>query len=142
MAYYSENLIDDILSTLDIVQVINEYVPLKRRGVNYIGLCPFHKEKTPSFTVSPDKQIYKCFGCSEGGTMIQFISKMENYDFGETLEFLADKARLDTKKYEIHTGFNNTNQNKEQKDIVFEINKEAAMYFYEALEEEVKTEQS
>lgn len=143
MAYYSESLIDDILSTLDIVQVINEYVPLKRRGVNYIGLCPFHKEKTPSFTVSPDKQIYKCFGCSEGGTVIQFISKMENLDFVETLEYLAEKARLDTKGYEIKTSRRTeTKEQRNQKETIYEINKEAAKYFYEALEEEVRNENS
>ena len=85
MAYYSEDLIDEILASTDIVEVINEYVPLKRRGANFLGLCPFHKEKTPSFTVSSDKQIYKCFGCGQGGTVIQFISKLENLDFRETL---------------------------------------------------------
>ena len=77
MAYYTEDAIEEVISNTDIVDLIGQYVPLKRRGANYIGLCPFHREKTPSFTVAPDKQIFKCFGCSEGGTAIQFIKKIE-----------------------------------------------------------------
>ena len=99
MAAYSDGLVDEILSSTDIVSVINDYVPLTRRGANFLGLCPFHKEKTPSFTVSPDKQIYKCFGCGEGGNVITFISKIENLDFKETLEVLAERANIDTERF-------------------------------------------
>ena len=140
MAYYSEDLLDEILASTDIVEVINEYVPLKRRGANYLGLCPFHKEKTPSFTVSPDKQIYKCFGCGQGGSVIQFISKLENLDFKETLEHLAERANIDLSKYEVNGTFNDGK--KELKDTIERINKATARYFYEALTEQLKEEKS
>ena len=78
MAYYSEDLIEEVISQNDIVEVISEYVTLKKSGRNFIGLCPFHREKTPSFCVSMDKQIFKCFGCSQGGNVISFIMKIEN----------------------------------------------------------------
>ena len=139
MAFYSEELVDDILATLDIVEVINEYVPLKRRGANYLGLCPFHKEKTPSFTVSKDKQIYKCFGCGQGGNVIHFVSKLENLDFRETLEMLADKAHIDLEKYIVS---NTNNDNKDLKDIILDINKSTARYFYDALKEQVNLNES
>lgn len=101
MAYYSDELIEEVLSSTDIVDLVGEYVQLRRRGSNYIGLCPFHREKSPSFTVAGDKQICKCFGCSEGGTAIQFIMKIENLDFRETLEFLAERAGIDVSKYDV-----------------------------------------
>jgi len=142
LAYYSEDLIDEIMATTDIVQVVNEYVPLKKRGVNHIGLCPFHKEKTPSFTVSQDKQIYKCFGCGQGGTVIQFISKMENLDFRETLEVLSEKAGIDLKRFEVNTGRGFSRDNTDDKEKVFNINKEAARYFHEALIEETSKSNS
>lgn len=135
MAYYSEDLLDEILASTDIVEVVNEYVPLKRRGANYLGLCPFHKEKTPSFTVSPDKQIYKCFGCGQGGSVVQFISKLENLDFKETLEHLAERANIDLSKYEVNKGYTDTK--KEIKDTIERINKATARYFYEALTEQL-----
>ena len=136
MAYYSEDLLDEILASTDIVEVINEYVPLKRRGANYLGLCPFHKEKTPSFTVSPDKQIYKCFGCGQGGSVVQFISKLENLDFKETLEHLAERANIDLAKYEVNGEFKDGK--KEIKETIERINKSTARYFYEALTEQLK----
>lgn len=139
MAYYSEELAEDIISTLDIVEVINEYVPLKRRGANYIGLCPFHKEKTPSFTVSKDKQIFKCFGCGQGGNVIHFVSKLDNLDYRETLETLAEKANLDLEKYAER---NFGDKNKDIKDKILEINKSTARYFYDALMEETKLPKS
>ena len=140
MAFYSEDLVDEILASTDIVEVINEYVPLKRRGANYIGLCPFHKEKTPSFTVSSDKGIYKCFGCGQGGSVIQFVSKIENLDFRETLETLAERAGIDLKKYEVAS--TQSKENSDVKEIIERINKSSARYFYEALTEQVKTDGS
>ena len=89
MAYYSEDLIEEVISQNDIVDVISEYVALKKSGRNFMGLCPFHREKTPSFSVSMDKQIFKCFGCSEGGNVISFIMKIENLDFWDSVELLA-----------------------------------------------------
>ena len=140
MAYYSEDLLDEILASVDIVEVVNEYVPLKRRGANYLGLCPFHKEKTPSFTVSPDKQIYKCFGCGQGGSVVQFISKLENLDFKETLEHLAERANIDLAKYEVNGDFKDGK--KELKETIERINKATARYFYEALTEQLQEKDS
>ena len=94
MVRYSEELIDEIRNSNDIVDIISQYVILKRSGRNFFGLCPFHKEKTPSFSVSPDKQIFHCFGCGAGGNVIHFISKIENVDFKESLEILADRVGI------------------------------------------------
>lgn len=141
MARYSDDLVDEVLSAVDIVSLINDYVPLARRGANYLGLCPFHKEKTPSFTVSPDKQIYKCFGCGEGGNAISFISKLENLDFKETLELLAERANIDTERFKIKSGYE-VAVSKDEKETIFNINKETARYFYEALVEQVESKDS
>ena len=141
MAYYTEDAIEEVISNTDIVDLIGQYVPLKRRGANYIGLCPFHREKTPSFTVAPDKQIFKCFGCSEGGTAIQFIKKIENLDFREALEFLADKNNIDLSRFKVGGKLSNP-QDKDMKERIFSLNKKAAKYFYEALIENVKEENS
>lgn len=142
MAIYSDDLLDEVLSSTDIVSLINEYVPLSKRGANYLGLCPFHKEKTPSFTVSPDKQIYKCFGCGQGGNAVSFISKLENLDFRETLELLAERANIDTERYKVQNGYNTPAVSKDEKEVVFNINKDTARYFYEALVEQVENPQS
>ena len=141
MAYYTEDAIEEVISNTYIVDLIGQYVPLKRRGANYIGLCPFHREKTPSFTVAPDKQIFKCFGCSEGGTAIQFIKKIENLDFREALEFLADKNNIDLSRFKVGGKLSNP-QDKDIKERIFSLNKKAAKYFYEALIENVKEENS
>ena len=94
MVRYSEELIEEIRSSNDIVDVISQYVILKRSGRNFFGLCPFHKEKSPSFSVSPDKQIFHCFGCGVGGNVIHFVSTIESLDFVETLELLANRANI------------------------------------------------
>ena len=90
----SPELIKHYLLQLDIVEVISEYVKLDKAGKNYKGLCPFHEEKTSSFMVSPDKQIYKCFGCGEGGNAIKFIANVENLSFKQAITFLKDKYQL------------------------------------------------
>ena len=92
MAYYSDELIEEIRSRNDIVDVISGYVRLQKKGSTYFGLCPFHNEKTPSFSVSPNKQMYYCFGCGAGGNVITFIMQYENYTFHEALELLAQRA--------------------------------------------------
>ena len=79
----------------DIVQIISEYVNLKQSGKNFLGLCPFHSEKTPSFTVNPEKKLFKCFGCGEGGTVFQFLMKQEGLDFVEAVKLLASKLHID-----------------------------------------------
>lgn len=93
--------VDRIFSTADIVDVVSDYVTLKRRGVNYIGLCPFHNEKTPSFTVSPGKNICKCFGCGKGGNPINFIMELENLSYYEALKFLAKKYNIEVEEKEL-----------------------------------------
>ena len=133
MVRYSDELIDDIKSSNDIVDVISQYVILKRSGRNFFGLCPFHKEKTPSFSVSPDKQIFHCFGCGAGGNVIHFVSKIENVDFKESLEILAERAGITLPTIE------NSGDAKRQflKEKVYEINKEAAKFYHETLYKEI-----
>ncbi len=129
MVRYSDELIDDIKNSNDIVDTISQYVVLKRSGRNFFGLCPFHKEKTPSFSVSPDKQIFHCFGCGAGGNVIHFVSKIENIDFKDTLELLAEKANI-----KLPTLDNNVDTQKQLlKEKVYEINKLAANFFHENL---------
>ena len=94
MVRYSDELLDEIKSKNDILDIVSQYVTLKRTGRNYMGLCPFHKEKSGSFCVSPDKQIFHCFGCGAGGNVIHFVSKIENTNFVETLQLLADRAKI------------------------------------------------
>ncbi len=129
MVRYSDELIDEIRSSNDIVDTISQYVTLKRSGRNFFGLCPFHKEKSPSFSVSPDKQIFHCFGCGVGGNVIHFISKIENLDFRETIEFLAERSGIELPTSE------NEQFNKRQflKDRVFKINEETAKFYHENL---------
>jgi len=87
--------IDRILDAAQIVDVIQEFVPLKKRGVNYLGLCPFHNEKTPSFTVSPSKEIFKCFGCGKVGNSVNFIMEHEHLTYPEALKYLANKYHIE-----------------------------------------------
>lgn len=139
MAYYSDELIEEVISQNDIVDVISEYVTLKKSGRNFIGLCPFHREKTPSFSVSMDKQIFKCFGCSEGGNVISFIMKVEKLEFWESVDYLAQRAHIDTSKYEIKSFSNNTKtvENRDLKETLFKLNKDVAMYYHEALNDKL-----
>ncbi|MEG0873355.1 MAG: DNA primase [Clostridia bacterium] len=135
MAYYSEDLIEEVISQNDVVDVISEYVALKKSGRNFMGLCPFHREKTPSFCVSLDKQIYKCFGCGEGGNVISFIMKLENIDFWESIELLGERAHIDLSRFEVKSFTSNKNQEKlhDLKDILFKINKEVGIYYHNNL---------
>lgn len=137
MAYYSEDLIEEVISQNDIVEVISEYVQLKKSGRNYMGLCPFHREKTPSFCVSMDKQIYKCFGCSEGGNVISFIMKLENLDFWDSVELLAQRAHIDLSRFEVRSFSNNTKLQKKEdlKETLFKLNKEVGIYYHNNLME-------
>lgn len=130
MVRYSEELIEEIRSSNDIVDVISQYVILKRSGRNFFGLCPFHKEKSPSFSVSPDKQIFHCFGCGVGGNVIHFVSKIENLDFRETLELLANRANIT-----LPTLDNSYQDSKKAilKSKVYEINEIAAKFYHENL---------
>ncbi|RKD27629.1 DNA primase [Caminicella sporogenes DSM 14501] len=127
---YSESLIDEVLHSNDIIDIISEYVNLKRTGRNYKGLCPFHTEKTPSFMVSQDKQLYHCFGCGAAGNVINFIMNIENLDFIDALEFLAEKAGINIEQYKENNG-NQEIYIKKQK--LYEINRQAAIFFYKNL---------
>jgi DNA primase len=92
--HFSPELLDQIRDANDVVDLISEYVPLKKRGKNFLGLCPFHSEKQPSFTVTPDKQIFYCFGCGEGGNVISFLMKHEKLSFPEAVKVLAKRASI------------------------------------------------
>ena len=93
--------IDRILDAAHIVEVVGEFVQLKKRGVNYLGLCPFHNEKTPSFTVSPSKDIFKCFGCGKVGNSVNFIMEHEHLSYPEALKFLARKYHIEVTEKEL-----------------------------------------
>ena len=130
MVKYSDELIEEIKNSNDIVDVISQYVILKRSGRNFFGLCPFHKEKSPSFSVSPDKQIFHCFGCGVGGNVIHFVSKIENINFRETIELLANRANITLPKL----SYNYEDDRKAMlKAKVYEINETAAKFYHENL---------
>ena len=92
--YYPDETVEEVLRANDVVDIISPYVQLKRSGANYFGLCPFHSEKSPSFSVSPGKQIFYCFGCGAGGNALTFLMKYENCSFQEALKKLADRAGI------------------------------------------------
>ena len=94
MVQYSNELKEEIRAANDIVDVISQYVTLKRSGRNYFGICPFHREKSPSFSVSPDRQYFHCFGCHKGGDVFTFVSEIEKLSFRETIEFLAERGHI------------------------------------------------
>jgi len=130
---YSREVIDEVILRNDIVDVISEYVSLKRSGSSYQGLCPFHSEKSPSFSVSPTRQLYHCFGCGVGGNVITFIMEYEHYSFLEAVKLLADRAHMDLPEEKY-----NANEKKERdlKTKLFEINKIAAIFYYKQLRQE------
>ena len=133
MAYYSDELIEEIRSGNDIVDVISGYVRLTKKGSTYFGLCPFHNEKTPSFSVSPNKQMYYCFGCGAGGNVITFLMEYENYTFPEALEVLANRIGVELPKQELSA---EQKWASDKKARLLEANKEAAKYFYTLLRSE------
>lgn len=131
--YYSEELVEEVRMRNDIVDVISGYVKLQKKGSSYFGLCPFHNEKSPSFSVSREKQMYYCFGCGAGGNVFTFIMEYENYSFVEALKFLAERAGIDLPEVEY------SKEAKEKADLkltILEINKLAAKYFYAQLKAE------
>jgi len=129
MVRYSDEFIDEIRNASDIVDIISQYVILKRSGRNFFGLCPFHKEKTPSFSVSPDRQIFHCFGCGAGGNAIHFVSKIENLDFKDTVEMLAEKSGIP-----LPASSSKEDLEKQRvKEKIHEINKCAALFYHETL---------
>ena len=133
---YSDDIIEEVRSRNDIVDVISQYVKLTRKGSSYFGLCPFHNEKTPSFSVTPGKQMYYCFGCGAGGNVFNFIMEYENFTFGEALKYLADRAGVELPRIEYSREIKEKAQEKEE---LLRINKEAAQYYYYQLRTEKGT---
>lgn len=128
------DIIEEIKSRIDIVDFISRYVPLKKSGSNFKALCPFHAEKTPSFFVSPEKQIWHCFGCGKGGNIFNFLMEMEKIDFSEALQILADKAGVKLQKYE--------RSEKNLKNQVYRINKITALFYHKILLEHTSAQKA
>ncbi len=131
--YYPDELVEEVRMKNDIVDVVSGYVRIQKKGSSYFGLCPFHNEKSPSFSVSPNKQMYYCFGCGAGGNVFTFIMEYENYSFPEAIKLLADRAGVNLPEVE----YNEEARKKESRRAkLLEINKEAARYFYYQLRSE------
>ncbi len=130
---YSDDIIEEVRMKNDIVDVVSQYVRLTRKGSSYMGLCPFHNEKSPSFSVSPSKQMYHCFGCGAGGDVFHFIQEYDNATFVEALEKLADRAGVVLPKIEYSK---EAKEKAEKRQLLLDINKTAAQYFYYQLRRE------
>lgn len=129
MPRYSDETIEEVRQANDIVDVISQYVHLKRSGRNFFGLCPFHNEKSPSFSVSPDKQIFHCFGCGVGGNVFTFLTKIEGINFVDAVQTLAERANIQLPTFE-----NNVDKAKEElKERVYKVNEFTAQYYHENL---------
>lgn len=131
--YYPDDVIEEVRARNDIVDVISAYVKLQRKGSSYFGLCPFHNEKSPSFSVSPAKQMYYCFGCGAGGNVLTFIMEYENFTFPEALKYLADRAGIDLPEQEYSA------EAKKQQDLrtaILNVNRMAGTYYYYQLRSE------
>src|SRR6476661_1171959 len=126
----TQNTIQQILSRIDILDVVGGFVKLKRRGANYLGLCPFHNEKTPSFTVSPTKEIYKCFGCGKSGNAIGFLMEHEKYSYVEALRWLANKYNVEIEETEVSP---EVKAQQLTADSLYIINSFAQKYFSDVL---------
>lgn len=126
----SEEVIERIKQENDIVDIISESVRLKRSGRNFFGLCPFHNDKNPSFSVSQEKQIYKCFSCGEAGNVVTFVMKQKNLQYVEALKYLAEKANipLDLKEGRVDSSVNR------KKDILYKVNVETGRFFLKILQ--------
>ena len=127
--YFSEDYLQELIDKNDIVEYISRSVHLKRAGSTYKGLCPFHKEKTPSFSVSPDKQLFYCFGCGKGGTVINFAMQQENLDFVEAVKLLAEKCGMELPEDDRRTNENNL----KKRQTIYKINSVSGRFFYDKL---------
>ena len=127
MIRYSDELIEEVRQSNDVVDIISQYVHLTRKGRNYFGLCPFHNEKSPSFSVSPDRQIFHCFGCGVGGNVYTFLMKIEGITFKEALEQLAERANI-----QLPTLQSNADTAKEElKSKVYKVNEFTAEFYHQ-----------
>ncbi|MBQ3782079.1 MAG: DNA primase [Lachnospiraceae bacterium] len=124
--FYPEEIIEEIRQRNDIVDVISSYIKLKKTGSNYVGLCPFHNEKSPSFSVSPNRQMYHCFGCGVGGNVITFVMEYENFNFVEAVKYLADRCGMQLPETQVSE---EVRRNANLKNRILEVNKEAAKYY-------------
>ena len=124
---FSQTAIEQVRNANDIVDVISQYLTLKKSGKRFVGLCPFHEDSAPSFSVDPDKQLFHCFGCKRGGTVFNFIMEIEKLTFPETVKFLADRAgiRLDDSPRNLRL--------EKEKETLYFVNRWAANYFYKNL---------
>lgn len=132
--YFSDDIVEEVRSRNDIVDVISSYVKLQKKGGSYFGLCPFHNEKSPSFSVSGNKQMFYCFGCGEGGNVFSFLMKYENMTFSEALKQLADRAGIQLPDYHESS---EERMKADLKNQIYDINKEAARYFHYLLGTEI-----
>ena len=123
-----QSLIDELSSRCDIVEIVSRYVTLKKSGGNYFGLCPFHNEKTPSFSVSSDKQIYNCFGCGEGGGAISFIMKLEGLEYIDAIRFLAKIYNMQVPEQGVSP------ENSQKRDRLLNLMRDTARFYYNNLQ--------
>ena len=132
--FVSNDIIEQIRSSSDIIEIIQEHVPLKKSGKNFTGLCPFHSEKTPSFSVSPEKQIYHCFGCGEGGNVFSFLMKFSSLSFPEAVTHIGKRYGI-TVPRQFHgiKGKSLHDSHADKKEKYFELNRLAAEYFHRNL---------
>lgn len=136
MARYPRAWLDELRSRADIVQVISTYVPLKKNGRRHWGLCPFHGEKTASFSVDGERQLYYCFGCKASGNVIQFIMDIEHLDFVDAVGYLADQLHVPLPQMEEDPDYQ---RKRNQRERLLAANKEAAMYYHQHLFTEAGT---
>ena len=126
---FSSNTLEQIRAASDIVDVIGSYLPLKRAGANFVALCPFHKEKTPSFNVNPHRQIFRCFGCHKGGDVFTFVKEYENIDFVDAVKRLADRAKI-ALEYDQAPG---QQESRHLKDTLLQIHEQIAQRWHSCL---------
>src|SRR6187401_32884 len=129
---FSSATLEQVRAASDIVDIIGGYIPLKRNGANFTALCPFHKEKTPSFNVNPHRQIFHCFGCHKGGDVFTFVKEYESIDFVESVKRLADRAKI-TLEYEQGPG---EQQSRHLKDTLLQIHEQITQRWQNALSNE------
>ena len=133
MMYYPDELVEEVRMKNDIVDVVSGYVKIQKKGSSYFGLCPFHNEKSPSFSVSPGKQMYYCFGCGAGGNVFSFVMQYENFTFPEAVKMLAERAGVNLPEVEYTE---EVRRKEDRRSRLLEINKLAATYFFYQLRSE------
>ena len=125
--FFSDEIIEQVKDANDIVSVISEHISLKKKGKNYWGCCPFHNEKTPSFSVTPEKGFFYCFGCRESGNVISFLMKYDNLTFPEAIERLANRANIALPERNVSTA---ERKRMAHKELLYEVNELAATFFH------------